>query len=109
MPVLRGVLHLWRDQGMEWPEYAFQDAAFITRDSDARESWGYEGLQTIGEGDRLTVFDLGGSTVLYRGVISFRPPWWRRPFRRAEQTPRGINPKTWDGWFARNHPAALEI
>lgn len=101
------MLNLRRDQGTEWAEYAFQDAAYITRDATGRENWDYQGLHVIGEGSRLRVFVADGTTELWSGVVSFRPPWWRRWYRRTELTPRGIAPENWETWFEQNHPAEL--
>lgn len=93
---------------MEWPEYAFQDAAHTSRDAAGREMWDYEGLHVIGEGNRLRVFTKDRGTALWFGKISFRPPWWRRWYRRVELTPRGIPPAQWQEWFAQQLPAELD-
>ncbi len=103
----RGTLYLWQDQGMEWAEYAFQDAEHIHRAADGRERWSYDGLHVVGEGDWLRVFHPDGERIEWEGRLSFRPRWWVRWLRRAELVPRGLDPARWESWFVEQRPAEL--
>ena len=75
------------------------------------DSWSYEGLHILRDGDQLTIFSRDKpETVVWSGTIKLHNhPLFTEDvfgiFIRADQ--EGMNRETWAKWFLDEHPAEL--
>ena len=112
--VMKGVCHFHSETGTEGGYWAFQDERFITKTGmrpPMHESWSYEGLHPLKDGDRLTIFDKADPTkVVWQGVIALRQlglftDHAKGMWIHADQD--GIDRDTWATWFFNENPAEL--
>lgn len=107
---LRGVCHLHSETGTEGGYWAFQDKRHIKK-VNGRESWSYDGLHILNDGDKLTIYDKKDtSRIVWAGIIGLKlyPVFTQSAFNfwiHADQigTPREI----WARWFLDEYPAKL--
>jgi hypothetical protein len=75
------------------------------------ETWSYEGMHELRDGDQLTIFDKNEpSTVIWSGTIALDR---HKPFTKSirnmwvHSEQKGVDPETWWQWFNDHHPAEL--
>ena len=73
MELLKGVVHLHSETGTEGGWWAFQDERFIypPREDWPHESWSYDGLHYLENGDHLKIFDPEGN-IYWEGSIQLK-------------------------------------
>lgn len=65
------------------------------------ERWDLRGMYHPYNGDHLTIFDKDDPTkIVWKGKIQHR---------KGSQHQKGVDRKTWEGWFLRKHPAELVL
>jgi len=71
--LIRGTLHLYSETGTEGGYWAIQDERFITPPTAdwPHESWSYDGLHCLDDGDHLKVFDPEGN-IYWEGRIQLK-------------------------------------
>lgn len=75
------------------------------------DSWSYEGLYILKDGDRLTIYSKDDpNEIVWSGTIKLRkyPPFTEDAFGmwiHADQ--EGVDRKIWAKWFFEEYPAAL--
>jgi hypothetical protein len=78
----------------------------------SKETWSYDGLHVLADGDRLTIYDKDRpEAVIWSGTIRLRPyaRYTEKVFGcwiHADQ--EGVERETWARWFFDNHPAELD-
>ncbi len=110
---MRGVLHLHSETGTEGGFWAFQEAKYIKTDptNPTGESWSYEGLHILNDGDHLIIYDKDDvDKVVWNGVINLKQhPLFTEHAQglwiHADQN--GIDRDTWSNWFFAGYPAEL--
>lgn len=110
---LVGFLHFWSETGTEGGHWAFQDKKFISPPSEnwPYESWSYEGLHILQNGDILIIYSKETPTdIIWTGVIKLRTyPLFTEStagmWIHADQ--EGVCRHTWTKWFLEEYPAKL--
>jgi hypothetical protein len=71
--VIRGTLFLWSETGTEGGYWALQDERFISPPTEdwPHESWSYDGLMVLKDGDHLKIFAPDGS-IYWEGYIQLK-------------------------------------
>jgi hypothetical protein len=98
--IVRGTIK-WQDEIMEER----------TSDSLLQERWSYEGLHTLENGDKLTIYDKDSETILWQGTIDLEQ--YDLFTESAEgmwihSDQKGIARETWSHWFMEEYPANLD-
>jgi hypothetical protein len=114
MTKIKGVLHLFSETGTEGGWWAIQDERHIRKDPNnpTGESWSYDGLNVLHDGDKLTVYDKEDQAkVLWKGIIDMKmlPLFTEEAGGLWIHTDQnGIDRATWSKWFFDGNPALLE-
>jgi len=107
---LLGVCHLFFETGTEGSFWAFQDKKHI-RIVDRQESWSYQGLHILSDGDELTIYNKKDpKKVVWSGIIQLKsyPVFTESAYNlwiHSDQI--GIPRNTWAKWFMDEYPAKL--
>lgn len=109
--IYEGVLELFWETGTEGGYWALQDERFISNRGTEKESYSFEGLRILRDGDVLTIFSREDKAkVVWEGVISLQQ---RSSFEenvngfRIHANQKGIEREKWAEWFFDKYPAKL--
>jgi len=64
MAELTGIVFIWAETGTEGGYWAFQDAKFIQGNS-----WAYDGLHVLEDGDQLVIYNQDDQEVFWSGLV----------------------------------------